>query len=262
MRIIRNYTPILALALAVIYIYAPLRLEDLARPRWLANVSDTINRSLTARRASVSPIDPTAAANLNEDLDYRIAQRNHSADGWRSFLAAHPDGPHAHSARAELDKLAPPETPTPPAVAQASNREPLAANAVSEAAVTAPPSAPPEVARPAADELCRSDASRLEGLLQNPTGDEAMRLLNELHCETLRPEVFRLSEHLADQTPAASAAVTEGRDKPHGREASRSRQPTRHARRRAPLPPILMALFGEPGPGFRPTRARNGGGAR
>src|SRR3984957_1414537 len=90
-----------------------------------------------------------------------------------------------------------------------------------------------------------------------------MRFLTELRCEKLRPELFRLTEHLDYQAPSAAVAAqshpsivaeagvagrqaTEPRNKGHWRVSSRSPQARRHARRAAPnLPPILLALFGE-----------------
>jgi hypothetical protein len=180
---IRKYIFVLALALTVIYVYAPPSLENAAKLPWLDDISVIINKSLAParREASVSPIDPVAAANVDEDLDYRIAQRTKSVDGWRSFLAAHPHGPHAQSARAELDKLVGPETPPAPAVVEASNREPDT-KALSEAASPARPSPRPEVASLSTDEICKRDEDRLERLSNSPTSDEAMRFLNELRC--------------------------------------------------------------------------------
>ena len=46
MGIIRKYAFVLALALAVIYAYAPLSLEDFAKPRWLDDISVIVNKSL------------------------------------------------------------------------------------------------------------------------------------------------------------------------------------------------------------------------
>jgi hypothetical protein len=116
MIIIRKYAFVLALAVAVIYVYAPLSHEDIAKLRWLDDINVIINKWLAPAKQEVrvSPVDPVAAANVDEDLDYRIAQRMKSIEGWRSFLGAHPDSPHAQSARAELDKLVPPEEPLTP----------------------------------------------------------------------------------------------------------------------------------------------------
>jgi len=126
MGIIRKYAFELVLALAVIYVYAPLSLvEYVAKLRWLDDINVIVNKSLAPAKpeAGVSPVDPIAAANVDEDLDYRIAQRMKSTEGWRSFLAAHPAGLHAQSARSELDKLLPVERPPAPAVAQASHEQ-------------------------------------------------------------------------------------------------------------------------------------------
>ena len=122
MGIIRKYAFPLVLVFAVIYVYAPLSLEDVANLPWLDDINIVVNKSLAPAKpeAGVSPVDPIAAANVDEDLDYRIAQRTKSTEGWRSFLAAHPAGLHAQSARSELDKLVSVEKPPAPVAAQAS----------------------------------------------------------------------------------------------------------------------------------------------
>jgi len=72
-----------------------------------------INKALTPVKPEAAPVDPVAAASVNEDLDYHIAAQTKSLEGWRAFLAAHPHGAHASAAQAELDKLQPPPAPTP-----------------------------------------------------------------------------------------------------------------------------------------------------
>jgi hypothetical protein len=86
-----------------------LRACGMVKFRWLDDINVILNKSFANAKpeVGVSPVDPIAAANVDEDLDYRIAQRMKSTERWRSFLAAHPDGLHAQSARAELDKRAP-----------------------------------------------------------------------------------------------------------------------------------------------------------
>jgi hypothetical protein len=260
--------------LAVIYVYAPLSLEDVAKLPWLDDINVILNKSLayTKREVGASPVDPIAAAIVDEDLDYRIAQRMKSAEGWRSFLAVHPDGPHAQSARAELERLVPAgKSPAPaaarapvPVAAQASDVRSLDTKAPSEAASPAQPSPPSGVAKLATDEICKHDEDRLQWLSNNPTSDEAMRFLAELRCAKLRPEIFRLTERLDYQDPRAIVATQspspkvaqagtanrraiEPHNKPRWRVALRSPQPKRRAARWAApsLPPILMALFGE-----------------
>src|SRR5215475_9415502 len=97
---IRKYAFVLMLALAVIYVYAPLTLKEVQKLPWFDDISGVIMRSLAPAKPEVgrSRVDSIAAANIDEDLDYRIAQRTRSIEGWRSFLAAHPDSPHAQSA--------------------------------------------------------------------------------------------------------------------------------------------------------------------
>ena len=58
-------------------------------------------------------IDNVSSQNVAEDLDYRIARHTDSVAGWRAFLAAHPDGPHAQAARAEIDQPQPAPSPQP-----------------------------------------------------------------------------------------------------------------------------------------------------
>jgi hypothetical protein len=274
MDIIRKYVFVMLLMLAVIYVYAPLSLEDVAKLPKLDDINVILYKSLayTKREAATSPVDPIAAANVDEDLDYQIAQRMKSVEGWRSFLTIHPDGPHAQSVRAELEKLVPTgkspvsaaaQAPVPVA-AQASDVRSLDTKAPSEAGSPVQPSPPSGVAKLATDEVCKYDENRLQWLSNNRTSDEAMRFLAELRCEKLRPEIFRLTERLDYQDPsaivatqsrspmvaqaaAASRRAIEPHNKPRWRVASRSPQPRRRAARwTAPsLPPILMALFGE-----------------
>ena len=120
---IRKYAFVLLLVLAATDTDAPPSLVELVKLRWLDHINVALDKSLTSAKpeVSVSAVDPVAAANVDEDVDYRIAQRTKSIEGWRSFLAAHPNGPHTQSARAEINKLAPTEKPSAPATAQPSN---------------------------------------------------------------------------------------------------------------------------------------------
>ena len=246
-----NTRSVFALALAVIYAYAPLVLREFAKPRWLDDISVIVNRPLAPAKpeARVSPVDPIAAANVDEDLDYRIAQRMKSTEGWRSFLAAHAAGPHAQSARAELDKLVPVEKPRAPVAAQASDGGVSDMKTPSEDTSSDQPSPRSEVA---SDEICRRDEDRLERLSNSPTSDEAMRFLTELRCEKLRPELFRMTgtvwttststaADVAIQSPSSWVApaqvgrwrATEPQNKTRWSVSSRSLQPRRHAKRGA-----------------------------
>jgi hypothetical protein len=111
-------------------------------------------------------------------LDYRIAERAGSLDGWRAFLAVHPNGSYAPLARTEMDKL-------------------LAAPKM-EAART-------EVLPLSLDEVCRRDEDRLVRLRGDPTNEEASRFATELGCEKLRPQLSRLMESLGFMAPTPRA---------------------------------------------------------
>jgi hypothetical protein len=283
-----KYMIFLALALPAIYAYAPPNLDGVTKPRWLDSIGGFITRSVApvSPEASVSPVDPIAAANVDEDLDYRIAQRTKSTEGWRAFLTAHPDGAHAQLARAELDKLTP--SATPPEASQASAARSSDAKTLGDVASPAPTSAESEVASPVSDEICRQDEDRLERLSNSLTGDGVVRFLIELRCERLRPEVLRLAKRLDDKAPAAAAAVesapsgvspgpaaseaplpparmraNEPRSRTRSTLSSRGVQPKRHADARAApnLPQLLLALFGErPRNSTGGHRSRAGGG--
>ena len=151
-------------------------------------------------------VDPAAAARVDEDLDYMIAQRRGSVEGWRSFLAAHGSGVHAQSAREEVEKLLLAEkAPTPPG-AEVSNGASTDAKAVSEVMGSAPPSPGVEVAALTPDEICKRDGERLERLRSSPTSNEAARFANELGCEKLRPQLLGLMGSLGYAAPAPPAA--------------------------------------------------------
>jgi hypothetical protein len=88
-----------------------------------------IERSFTPVRAETEPVDAKAAANLDEDLDWRIASQDKTIATWLAFLDKHPHGAHARDAQAELDKLTganppPPQTPTFAPVVEVANAQP------------------------------------------------------------------------------------------------------------------------------------------
>jgi hypothetical protein len=281
----------LALAVPATYLYARPSLEEIAKLRWLDDIRVTISKSLAyaTPKAEVSPVDPIAAAKVDEDLDYRIAERTKSLEGWRAFLTAHPDGPHAQSVRAELDKLATPVRTPAPAAEQTPDRAPPDTKAPSDVVSPAPPSAGPEAATLASDEICRGDADRLDQLSNSLTSDGVIRFLIELRCEKLRPQLIRLAERLeapapkpdaADHAHVLSASISQEPDvstinpplppKRAAEPPNKSRPsivsggvPPRRpasASTASSLPPILLALFGEhPKSSARFHRTRAGG---
>ena len=118
MKTLFKYAIVLALGLALgFYVHGLQSLEDVAKLKWLDEINVIINKPFVAARpAAVAPVDPAAAALRDEDLDYRIARRIGSLDGWRSFLTAHGSGVHAQSAMEAVEKLFLAEkAPTPPA---------------------------------------------------------------------------------------------------------------------------------------------------
>ena len=89
-------------------------------------------------------VDKVSSENVVEDLDYRIAQHANSMAGWRAFLDAHPDGPHAEAAHAEIERLLPTPPPQPVEVTEQSPPSPAATPAPVQAAQSPPsPAATP-----------------------------------------------------------------------------------------------------------------------
>ena len=290
-----KYMLFLALALAAIaiYAYAPANLENIANSRSLDNIGVFIIKSLASAKpqAEASSVDPIAAANVDEDLDYRIAQRIKSIEGWPSFLTADPDGPHAQSARAELDERGRAVTPLAPAAAARQDGAPSDTKITRGVVSETPPSAGSEAAPLAFDETCKGDEDRLDQLSKSPTSDGVIRFLIELRCEKLRPQLIRLAKRLEDKAPPAAVDAAQDApssvlpgplvsapplppprmraNQPQNRTRStlslRGVQPKRHASERTAtdLPSLLLALFGE-GPtnstGVRRTRAGAGPG--
>ena len=110
-------------------------------------------------------VDRAAAARVDEDLDYKIAQRKGSVEGWRfSFLAAHWSGVHAQSAKAEVEKLLLAGQDPATAAAEVSNGSSTDAKTGSEVVSSAPPGPGTEVAALTPDQICKRDGERMERL--------------------------------------------------------------------------------------------------
>ena len=74
-----KYMLFLALALSAAFAWA--NFKEISKPRWLADISVAISTSLAARPQAEAPtVDPIAAAKVDEDLDYRIAERTKSVN--------------------------------------------------------------------------------------------------------------------------------------------------------------------------------------
>ncbi len=149
---------------------------------------------------------PPTSVDLDEALDYRLAERVGSLEGWRAFLAAHPSGFFAQLARAQIEKMLPAGTASASAPAGAayvggpSNTQPAAGGtgrAASAASATAATALAPS-------EICKRDGDRLARLRGNPSA-EAKHFETELGCEILRPQLLRLMESLGLAAAARSA---------------------------------------------------------
>jgi hypothetical protein len=171
-------------------------------------------RSAAKPEVAGALVDPAAAARVDEDLDYKIAQRKGSVEGWRSFLAAHGSGVHAQSAKAEVEKLLLAGQDPAPAAAEVSNGSSTDAKTGSEVVGSASPDPGTEVAL-TPDEICKRDGERLERLRSRPTNDEAARFAGELGCEKLRPQLLGLMGSLGYAAPTPPAAEASNGVPPH-----------------------------------------------
>jgi hypothetical protein len=174
-------------------------------------------RSAAKPEVAGALVDPAAAARVDEDLDYMIAKRKGSVEGWRSFLAAHGSGVHAQSAKGEVEKLLLAGQDPAPAAAEVSNGASTDAKTGSEVVGSAPPSQGVEVAALTPDEICKRDGDRLERFRSSPTSDEAARFTNELGCEKLRPQLLGLMESLGYAAPTPPAAEVSNGAPPHAK---------------------------------------------
>jgi hypothetical protein len=76
MRTVRKYAFVLALSLAVIFVYAPLRLEDAMKFPWLDDISVIIHKCLAPAKPEVGVcfMHPIAPAKVNDDLVLGLAE--------------------------------------------------------------------------------------------------------------------------------------------------------------------------------------------
>jgi hypothetical protein len=144
-----KYAFVLALGLAFgFWIHAPPNLEEIAKLAWLDEINVIINKAIARLKPqpAVFTVDPAGAARVAEDLDYRIAQRVGSAEGWRSFLAVHGSGVHAQTATGEVERLLLSEQASAQTTAKVSNETSLGAKAASDPVRPSPLSSGTEVA--------------------------------------------------------------------------------------------------------------------
>ena len=102
-----KYAVVLSTGLGLGYwINGPISLEMFARLARIHETSIVVDDTVAPLRPDTvaGAVDRTAATRVDEDLDYLIAKRIGTLEGWRAFLAAHGSGDHALSAMAEIDK--------------------------------------------------------------------------------------------------------------------------------------------------------------
>ena len=236
--LLKYATVILAFAVAIgaYNVLGPLSLED-------------IIPSHPQQRAAVAPVEatpPASPASMDEELDYMVAKRLASLEGWRAFLAAHANGAYAQSARAEIEKRHGAEKPPAPGNSEVLNgatsdmRESnQATDSVSAASRDAVPTmaaaavpndaspdakpaddvagpvtphaetdvaAGPQLAALTPDEICQRDGEHLDLLRSNPSSDELVRFANELGCKKLLPQIVSLMKSLAPRPAAADVS--------------------------------------------------------
>jgi hypothetical protein len=129
-------------------IHARPNLEEITKLAWLDEIDVIINKAIARLKpqAAVFAVDPAAAARVTEDLDYRIAQRIGSVEGWRSFLTVHGSGVHAQTATGEVERLLVSEQASAQTTAKVSNETSLGAKAAGDPVRPAPLSSGTEVA--------------------------------------------------------------------------------------------------------------------
>jgi hypothetical protein len=136
-----KYAFVLALGLAFGFcVHARPNLEEITKLAWLDEIDVIINKAIARLKpqAAVFAVDPAAAARVTEDLDYRIAERIGSVEGWRSFLAVHGSGVHSQTAAGEVERLLVSEQASARTTAQVSNKTSLDAKAAGDPVRPAP----------------------------------------------------------------------------------------------------------------------------
>ena len=123
------------------YVYGSLGGEDVALVPAKPTAAAAMAVPPSGEDVALVPAKPAAAAamtvpptsvDLDEAVDYRLAERVGSLEGWRAFLAAHPSGFFAQLARAQIEKMLPAGTASASAPARAayvggpSNTQPVA----------------------------------------------------------------------------------------------------------------------------------------
>jgi hypothetical protein len=101
-----KYVIVLALMIAAFHVLKPSTLANVPGLAELGRISINIRDDLLPTNTqSAILVDQERAGRIDEELDYRIAQRIGSLGGWRAFLAAHENGKYTQTAEAEVERL-------------------------------------------------------------------------------------------------------------------------------------------------------------
>lgn len=260
MRAFFKYAIVLASGVAVgWYIYGTPRLARIDE----INILVSNNFAHLRPEATVILDDPTDERRVDEDLDYLIANRTGTLEGWQAFLAAHANGAHAKSAEAEIDKLSLLVKATHTAAAEVSDR--VSPEAKLEGDIKrfiTDASGPSKAAAPPLHEVCYYDGDCQEAP-RHPSSNEIRHPTSESALGILRLQVADLTVGSdtgpARPIPSAKSGPERG-ENPRAttlhRQATVSSHivPVHHQRpctvsflchwKTQPLPPILMALLG------------------
>jgi hypothetical protein len=221
-----KYAFVLALGLAFGFcIHAPPNLEEIAKLAWLDEIDVIINKAIARLKpqAGVFTVDPAGAARVTEDLDYRIAERIGSVEGWRSFLAVHGSGVHAQTATGEVERLLVSEQASAQTAAKVSNETSLGAKVASDPVRPAPLSSGTEVAAltpesgvgslghetPVTAEVsygASSDAKAESEALQPAPPSSGTQIATPLPDESRKPDGGRLTQRRVSPTSDVARA--------------------------------------------------------
>ena len=259
-----KYAIVLAFGVAIgLCLTSPASLERVANLARIDEINIHISNSFADLRPEPAAIvgNPTDAGRVDEDLDYLIAKRTATLEGWQAFLAAHASGARAEAAEAEIDKLSLLVKASGPAAAEVSDRVLPQAKVESEAAPP-PPSRPSDVTTLPGHEVCY-DGDCPGGSHSDLSHAESPRFASDSEFGKLQPQVASLvdgSAALVTQPNSDATVVPEPIARP--RAVAVRRGPTVSSRVMPPhrqrwcganfechlktrtLPPLILALLG------------------
>ena len=197
--------------LAVIYVYAPLSLEDVAKLRWLDDTSIRHRQQVPRTRKGGSR-GFRYRPNRRSECRRGPGLSNCPTDEIDRRMALVPDRSSRRLPRAICTRRTR-QTGSRGKVSRAGNRPSLEWGLVelrkyrARSPLQAGFGSRQKSPHLHSDEICKRDEERLQRLSNSPTSEKAMRFLTELRCGKLRPGLFRLTERLDYQDPDAAVAA-------------------------------------------------------